>query len=482
MTESPLPEPVLSRPIGVTENFFRSRTEVDFYRNFFATSTYSRSLTADLPLVYRALRKTVIDYHILVCNVFKSPEKGYCEIVPLQRVTWGDVVEFRPNAVLPHPPEEFLAEMAGKKYYDLYVQKPLFRLIFCGEHDLTVNFEHTLADGVGARLFHEAFLDALAYCDCEENILDYERLYGALPAAIDEKTVLFDFAQDVSLLRNSLPPPSEMCMQHFNLDYTNNDPEHYSKKSPENLTKWPGFFPATRDYTLAFKLVRFSPQELAQILAKCRENGVTITSYLLHAQAVAFQPLYGNHYILVTAALTLRRFLHPEKVEPEYRDIVEDKLYYKMGNFAHMGVPQIMGPALEFSWDAVKTINADLLLSTKNDKILNLLAPFINNSHDLDDNMEFFTQPLGKNKSDALKISNLGFVDFPVYQLAKKDPWTITDIVFAQFLAPAASEFVINVIGCKSSGLSLVLSYYNHRQNLDEYAEILRLVVIENSK
>lgn len=475
-------KPVISRRIGLSENFFRSRTEVDYYRDFFAVATYSRSLPADLLLVYRALRKCVLDYHILVCNVFKNPAKGYCEVLPLSKVTLGEVVEFRPDAVLPDISEEFMAEMAETKYFELYVQKPLFRLFFCGEYDLTANFEHTLSDGVVARLFHEVFLESLAYCDDAANNSEYELLYGVAPATVDMDSVLFELSQDSPRLRYSLPPPAEMCMQDYTLDYANDDPAHYSKRKPENLTKWPGFSPATREYSLAYKLLRFSPQQLKQILAKCRQNGVTITSYILHAQAVALQPLYGDHYILVTPALTLRWFLSEDKVQPEYRDIVNDKLYRMMGNFAHMGFPQIMDPALEFSWDQVKGINADLGQSTRNDRALNLMSPFLEVSHDLHDNEAFFAQLLGKNKGEALKLSNLGYVDFPVYEVESKEPWTISDIVFAQHLAPAASEFVISMIASKKGGLSLVWSYYNHERNLDEYAEILRQVVLKNSE
>lgn len=472
----------MSRRIGISENFFRARTEVDFYRNFFAVATYSRKLTADLPLLFRAIRKTVLDYHILVCNVFKNPAAGYSEILPLNTVTLGEVVEFRLEPVLPNVSEQFLAEMCERKYFDLYVQKPLFRLVFSGDHDLTANFEHTLSDGVVARLFHEVFLESLAYCDSRANDEEYELLYGPPPVTVDMNSVIFDFAQDETRLRYSLPPPAEMCMQNPTIDYTDNDPTHFSKRKPENLTKWPGFSPATREYSLAYKLLRFSPEELKQILAKCKQNGVTITSYMLHAQAVALQPLYGNHFILVTPAMTLRWFLTEDKVGPEYKDIVTDKLYRVMGNFAHMGVPQIMDPALEFSWDTVKTINTNLGNSTKNDKVLNLLSPFLGIAHDLDDNEAFFSLSLGKNKGEALKLSNLGYVDFPVYPVENKEPWTISDVVFAQHLAPAASEFVISMIACKGSGLSLVWSYYNHERNLDEYGEILRQVVLKNSE
>lgn len=474
-------KPVISRRLGSAENFFRSRTEIDYYRNFFAVARYNRSLTADLPLTFRALRKTVLDYHILACNVFKNFEAGHCEVLPVNKLTWGDVVEFRPDAVLPDVPEEFMAEMCERKYFDLFVHKPLFRLIFSGNHDLTVTFEHTLSDGVVARLFHEAFLEALAYCDSAANDAEYQLLYGTPPATIDMDTVLFDLTEDEARLRFSLPPPAEMCMQDPSIDYTDNDPTHFSKRKPENLTKWPGFGPATREYSLAYKLLRLSPEELKRLLAKCKEHGVTLTSYMIHAHSVAFQPLYGNHYILMTPAMTLRWFITEDKVDPEYKDIVRNKRYHMMGNFAHMGVPQILDPASEFSWDQVKEINGNMGISTKNDKVLNLMTPFLSIADDLDPNEEFFSLAISKNKSEALKLSNLGYVNFPLYEVEGKKPWTVTDVVFAQHLAPAASEFTFSIISCKEGGLTLVWSYYNHNQNLDNYADILRDVIIKNS-
>ena len=77
----------------------------------------------------------------------------------------------------------------------------------------------------------------------------------------------------------------------------------------------------------------------------------------------------------------------------------------------------------------------------------------------LDHNLQFFESQLGKPKNDALKISNLGLIKFPVYEISGKQPWTIRNMIFSQSLSPPASEFMLNVVSTSENGLNFVLSY-----------------------
>lgn len=473
--------PVISRKLGISENFFRSRTSVDFYRNFFTVATYTRPLIDDKPLLFRALRKCVLDYHILVCNVFKNSTAGYCEVLPLHNVTFGDLVEFHVHLSQPSGvSEKLMAELGETKYFELYVQKPLIKLVVTGNYDLAAVFEHTLADGVVARLFHEILLDALAYCDSPSNDLEYSRLYGTAPSAVDADTVVFNLKADSGRLRNSLPPPAEMIMQDPVFPYCDNDPEHYSKKIPPGFSKWPGFAPSTREYKVAYKLVNIPSLELSRILARCREEKVSLTSYVSHVQALALQPVFGDYYTLMSISLTLRWFLSEQKVERRYRPLLGKKLYRMLGNFAHMGVPELMEPVYAFSWDKTRSIHANLQQSIKNDKVLSLQKNFFDNAHPLEDNESFFTLQLNKRKGDSVKLSNLGYADFPVHRIEGKEAWSIKDVVFAQHLAPAASEFVINMISSPVGGLNIVLSFYELGHDLSKYVKDFRQQLMVN--
>lgn len=482
---------VITRKLGLTENFFRCRTEVDFYRNFFAVGAYNRDLTQNWPLVYRALRKTILDYHILICNVFKDVLAGYTIFRPIEQATLGDLVEMYPALFSPlgkPVSEEFMNMLLRKLYFRLYEEKPLFKLVFAGTHDLGVTFEHTVADGVVAPYFHEVFLKNLAYCDNLDNDAEYVKLYGPAPVTVDVDTPVFVYADDVGYIKHSLPPPMEMGMQDPSIDYADNDPDHYSKVVPEGYPeRWPGRFPATKEYSVAFKLINIPPAQLKSILLRCKEHKVTLTSFIAFTQAMALQPIYGEkHHFLTVIAVTLRRFLTPEVIDSSYSDLFEDKDYKIMGNYAHMGLRETFAPVKDFSWEKVKSVNDHLAQTVTNNKILSTMKPFFDAADELSDNKELFTPALAQNKVDGTKISNLGYINLPVYE-AKAKEWTINDITFGQDLAPAASEFVLSVISTPRGGLNLVLSYYDHcfddteYVNFDEFAGRLRRLLLENA-
>lgn len=480
---------VITRKLGPGENFFRSRTAADFYRNFFTVGAYSNALTEDFPLFFRALRKTILDYHILICNVFKDHDAGYSLFRPIAEATIGDLVEYSDELFSPqHKPvsEAFMKKLSKTKYFDLYVEKPLFRIIMAGTHDMGVTFEHTMADGLVAPFFHEIFLENLATC---QDVAAFEAQYGPSPTKVDENTVVFNYAADKKYIRNSLPPPVEMCMQDVNVDYTDNDPNHYSKVIPEGYPdKWPGRFPSTRDYSVAYKLLNIPPADMKVILKKCKEHGVTLTAYVVCNQALALAPIYGNlHHTLVMVAVTMRRFITPDNVDPEYKDIISKPNYKILGNYAHMGLTERLPPVKEFTWDLVKKVSAHLAQTVSNDKLLNTSKAMYASMHDLDDNDHLFTPHLGKPKGDSLKMSNLGYINFPVYDIPGKEPWTVNDVTFAQDFAPGASEFVINLISSPRGGLNLVLSYFDHKfddteyENFDEFPLRLRECLLENA-
>ncbi|GEQ71455.1 hypothetical protein JCM33374_g5139 [Metschnikowia sp. JCM 33374] len=484
---------VIERPLGAGENFFRCRTELGFYYNFASVAAYSRDLTQDVSLLYRALRKSVLDYHLLVCNVFQDTAKGIQVVRPVDVVTLGDVVRFEPWSFSPSNtpvPEKCLHDLCRESLFNFNVEKPLFKMFVYGTHDVGASFEHTLFDGVVAMYFQEILLENLAFCDDASNNSAYLDMYGAVPENIDSSTIVFDYNADKQYLRNSLPPPLEMVMQDPSVDYSDNDPHHYSKHPPAGFPeKWPGRFPATKDMTVAFKSFNIPPHQFGQILKKCKENKVTFTSYLNCIQALALNPIYGDkHHSSSVVAITLRRFLSPNKVPPEYRNILTKDGYRILGMYANMGVPEFIAPLKHFSWDYVREIHANSAQSVKNDKLLNMRKQWYDEASVIGDNRGFFDPAIGKNKADSVKISNLGLARFPIYEVgSNKQPWTIHDIVFAQDLAPNASEFVFNLVSSPKGGLNVVMSYFDHRfddsehENFDMYPNIVKNMILEHA-
>lgn len=465
---------IIERPLGDWENFYRCRTALGFYDNFGAVAVYSVDLSKLDALVFRALRKTILDYHVLICNVFRDDETRTSMLKPIARATFGDIY-FKVEEPTGDKEwyESFLKHLCCDRLFKIYQHVPLFRLELAGKSTLGVTFEHTAQDGVVASLFHSIFLDNLDHCSNAANATEYEKLYGAAPSEITPETVIFDASSDIQYIRHSLPPPVEMVMEPKDLDYTHGDPDHYALAVPKSHPKkWPGRFPASLKAKKIMKLVNIEPAKFKTILAACKKNGVTFTSYLNCIQALTLNSIYGDeHHSTLMVALTLRRFITVDSVDQPYKLLLTTPNYRMLGNFSHMGLPTKFEPVKDFSWDRVRRVNGELLQTVKNNRLLYTTKPFADAADHYDENEHLFAPILGANKADAVKISNIGACNFPLYHLNGEE-LTVDDIIFSQDMAPGAGEFVINVVSCPRGGLNLVINYFE-MDSEDEFAHEL---------
>ena len=484
-------EVIISRPLSVAENFFRSRTASGFYRNFQVTATYNFDLKKNnLQLLYYALRKTLIEYPILASNVqFNEKVKTY-EYELLKEIKLRDVLVMETqtysNQYLTHGVinEKFM-KSANNIQFELYCQKPLFCLILIDEYNLSAVFEHTIGDGLVGNYFHEALLKNWARCENEGLLekVEGEKIH-ACPDPLD--SVLFSFQNDKSLIEHSLPPPMDIFLEDMDLDYTYGDNKFHERVAPAtHPTKWTGRFKAQDTHEIAFKLINLTANETATILRKCKEKKVTLTPYIEIVLAYTLQPIFGDDcYATHKIAMTLRRHFTSSKAPVAYHKILNDPDYKILGTLAHMGFSENLPPITEFSWNLVQTVNMHLQHAIKNTRALNQLRLF-KDTCDLthDTNEQFFTQQLGKPKADAVKISNLGLINAEETVGANNTSQrklTFKNMVFSQDMAPYGSEFMLSVISTPKGGLNLVLSYYNHSfddskwSNFDIFIERLK--------
>lgn len=460
---------LIERPLGPLENFYRSRTASGFYRTFEVTALYSVDLADELPVLFRTLRKTIIDYHILICNVFKVPHEGHSVFRPIRHAIFRDLIELRTEdefGMVECTASELFMKYANDVALPLYKESPLFKLILVGKRKLAAIFEHTIADGVVANYFHEIFLENLAYVDNESNGDQSAFSYGDffnIESPLD--SIIFDYARDKEYLVNPLPPICEDFLENASLDYKYGDPNFHDQITPKGYPeKWPGRFPSTEgDFSLSFKLLNFSPSEVKQLLAKCREKRVTLTTYIEVVHALTLRPIFGNdHYTTHKVAVSLRRFADPDLTKEVYRPFLANKNYKILSTYAVAGPSDNLPPVREFSWDLVQKVNANLVSAVGNRRFLNLMYGFLKDADPLDDNTAFFKGGLGKPKADTVKLSNLGYIKFPELPVGDRI-WAVDDIVFAQDVSPTATEFMLNIISCPRGGMNFVLTYFDHR-------------------
>lgn len=476
--------PITSRQLGEKENYFRARSLNKFYRNFVVSGTYSRSLLSDKLLLARALRKLLIDYPSLTCNVFQVEDERRCVMRPVSVIKFSDVVEIYDH-VVPITDEGLMRYMAETQFSQIYEEKPLFKLSIPNDFGISAAFEHTIADGLVGRYFHEILLENLAYCVKKENMLEYAGLYGPTPQGFSNDLVLFNLEKDTRLFKSSVPPPLEMYMDPC--EKSTPGPLHFSNQKPPQFPElWPGRFPSKLERSIAYKHLNVPAEQLKQILALCKEHGVTLTSYVVVNSALTLQPILSDrHHYLVVTAVTLRRFAAENRLEEPYKNLVGQGKNL-LGLHSHPGMAQLFAPNEKFSWQMVLKYN-DNMKKTVSDKAgLWSILDSVKVPDWKGENGEVFSAALSKPKLDSLKLSNLGFVDFPVYK-SDSDDWTVEDLVFSQDMAPT-SEFVVCVISTPLGGLNIVISYLNHTfedtevSDFDEFGEILRGNLIANIK
>ncbi|KAI5966903.1 ATF1 [Candida pseudojiufengensis] len=424
-----------------------------------------------LPIITysRSLRKTILDYHISVSNVYFDSDLDSFKYYPLNSVRFGDVLELvEPEGYITdgRVNEKFLKFVNKTSIFELYSQKPLFRLILLGDKTLSVSFEHTIADGLVANYFHEVFVENLAFVENELNKEFLEKEYGIFDDTnISLDSELFNFEKDQKFIKNSLPPPMDIFFEDVNLDYSYGNPLYHEKLIPIDYpTKWKGRYPAKFTDDIAFKLINFTPEETKKILIKCKEEKVSLTSYIEIIHAFTMQPVFGQKdYTTHRCAMTLRRHFNSSVAPLAYKKILDDQNYKIFGTSASMGFVLNLPPIKEFSWNLVREANKIIVDGCSNKRALNALKPWLDKA-DLKDpkNEDLFYSQLNKPKADAVKISNLGLIRTPNYQIDKQDKyWEIEDMIFAQDMAPYASEFMLSVVSTLTGGLNFVLSYYD---------------------
>lgn len=434
---------ILTRPVSYSENFLRSRTACgDFYKNFQIISTYSKEVSKDL--LFKAIRKALIDYVILTCNIFKKDD--HCIFRPISKILFDDVVTVDRTRVVD---VKFFEDFNEEVKFELYCEAPLFQVLLLNDNKICAAFEHTIMDGVAGVNFHEILLQNFSYIDNHPD--EYQTKYGD-----NVHGILFDYEKDKGKIVYSLPPAVDDCLEHYSVDYTD-DPNHFTKVIPEGKTKWGGLHLSKRGYQTSYNIINFTPKELSQMLQQCKQRGVSFTAFITIMHALTVSPIIGeDHYSVYKIAVNLRRHLNPEKVEQEdiKRDL-QDKDHFVLGSYALGGMVQNLPPIKEFLWEDVKRVNENLLATVSNKRALNLMKGFNDTASLHDDNLEFFQSFVGTPRSDAVRFSNLGCVS------AKEEGgWEITDIIFAQDMGVLGGEFHFNLVSTPLGGLNIVWCYF----------------------
>lgn len=381
---------------------------------------------------------------MLICNVFKGEETYLYTVV--EKLTLGQILSVvaaegkLTNGLVN---EAWMKEVSAMTY-EQGVQEPLFRLFLLGDNTLTASFEHSAADGTVGVYIHQLLAENFENYDSDK--------YGELPEEITLDTQLFDFSVDKAYLRPTLVGAVDPYLEPYTNDFTYGDLNHYFKVPPPGFPeKFPGRSVGHFQDSIAFKLINLPIEDTKLILKKCKLESVTLTNYVSLVLAITFLPLFKGTYGTHKVAINLRR--HCPDIDEPGRKVI--------ATMANVGISHNIAPTTEFSWDNVRTLNAELLKTINNKRVLNVGAAALQylDKDPLTNPLEAFTSQLGKPRADASKFSNLGYVDTPL----------IDNLVFSQDLPPTVSELMLNAVTTPKGGLNFVLSYFD--DNFDDIEE-----------
>ncbi|CAH6720790.1 hypothetical protein CLIB1444_04S08020 [[Candida] jaroonii] len=417
------------RHLSTYETLFKCRQEFGYYQTFQVAGTYSNSFSKNT--LSKVLRKVILENGMLSCNVFPDDQKSLLR--PVEKITFDDVyVDLEDKYITDNLLNEEGMKFLNSFTFQLGVEKALFKVLYNEKSStLAAVFDHAVFDGINGNYFHEEFIKYLRIMDSEDNEME---------------SVLFDLSTDETLLANDLPPPIDAYMKY---DEPHN--ETFMSKVPP-YPRYSGRFLNTKDVKdIAFKLLKFNPDELKTLLKKCKEKNVTLTSYLDVIFALTFQSVYKDTYSVNKVAIALRKF------------IPWDKDYKIWGNSPHMGLNQNLH-IKSFSWDDVIEFNKNLKATANNDKLLYEVRAW-RDVCGTGNESQFFDKALGKEKPETTKLSNLGLIRIPKDDGSK---FQLLDLVFSQDMSPAASDFMIGVVSTELGGLSIIVSYFEYDDGFDE--------------
>jgi hypothetical protein len=412
------------------------------------TATYSLPLT--LSSIYHGVRDVLLQYPIFASNIVKRSDDCYFE--PIESTTLKDILTIVDD-------DSFLTDgVVNEKYlkfinlirFSFYDDSPLFKLYLIDGIHLTVVLEHTIADGLVGPYFHQIFLEKVLSRDTQD-------------VAITWDSQVFNFKRDQDSL-GSLPGAIDEYLPPYYVDYGPTVDKIVPLSHP---TKWPGRFASDYNVPIAFKLIHITPEQVGKMLAKCKLEKVSVTSYLqiIHSMIIA-NVIGQDHYSSQRVAISLRRFMDPEKI----------LMPYYIATAAHSGLAMNLPPITEFTWDRVREVYGYLQQYVNNNKLLNTFIGFYNVCDKLEDNRDFFAQNMDKDRADSVKLSNLGVIKFP-----NTGKLTVTNLVFAQDVMAFSTDFMLNAISTETGGLNLVWSYFERTEadSLQPLVEVFKASILQ---
>ncbi|CAH2353226.1 hypothetical protein CLIB1423_10S00122 [[Candida] railenensis] len=462
----------MNRSPTFAERYYILRGEHGYYTNFNVSARYNRPISRIN--LSNALHNLIKKYPCFAVSFFRVNDKDLEQdgnnflMKPLQSVKFDDVATFRKISKFDETTLEYLDQFVIKQDIE---NSPLWRVIVLevedtGKQYVTFYCDHTIFDGNCGGIFHDKLLLALHEVESYQSELQFvEKLHTLddsfeVPQVNEAGFALYNSSVSFALYEiiSRLFVPT-WAKNYFSSIYQKWYPDKFYIDGSVNPMY--RYKPTRKSTPTKFKLLNFTPAEVRGMLSRCKQNGLTLTPYVI---VVALQCLQETimkrtsqeiatssnsvpieHSSETVIDINNRRFL-PEAHSDEFGLIVSP-MEISLPPFKKFSKLDDLIPTMEYVGNVMK----NKIEANYGSKIIGLLK-YIKVGDYLEDKLDQLSA------RSTLDVSNLGNKSY------NHGSWEAEELIFSQSQG-VETHFGISLVSTSKSGLNIVFGY------LEEYTE-----------
>lgn len=447
------------REPGFFEKYYLCRSAEKYTTNVSVIARYNRHI--DKVVLSNALRSLIVKNPEFCCNFFsdepyekiKKQNGNPYRLKPLNKITFEDVVFYEQ---IEKDLDDEILDRLDTEYSGININEPLWKLIIfenTASQYLTFLYDHTLWDGKSGQFFHEELLSELEHFSISEDISFQDNL--------------FDYDKDKSILP-VLPKSSDKLFDLYDMDMWYTFKHILKLIIPTGITNYLTSNSLVEPYTLIsypfpkednlsnltstkLRLVHVDASSLNNIMKKCKENGVTLTSYLTALMTYCLKEsvlsdVGDNKVASILIPMSGRRY-YPDKAQ-------ETKFGLYVGSMNYnINIDTVTeGNLKNLSQSLLKDMR--IALETREPFKFCSLLKLVNI-------WDFLGAKVKKNDRGTIAFSNLGMAN------AEKGDWKLIELIFSQSNG-IYTNYSMSAISTPDAGLNITFGYSKYLENFIE--------------
>lgn len=424
---------------GRFEHFFNARSRANLLGYVIVCAKYTHTSGRPLskPVLFAAL-EDVIQENVALAARF-VPASPVAEWVALPRVNLNQVVTFvqKDSADLRSLVEEIFVQPA-----DFSEDMPQWRLFVLCDGMVVYAYDHTIGDGQSGLAFHHNLLASLRRIkSIGDPVLEHSGIVSSLPEDAT-LTLALEEATDTTV------PFSMMLREISKLVFPFLD--------LKRRKAWSGY-PTQQPPTLVtnVRLLEYTPEQASSLITLSRDHKATLTStihtlaLLIISRLLYAQPANQKYkYVRTAIPMSLRRFT---KAPPSAicNHVSTYTVYHSISRPAPATVSKD-----SFPWGRASALTATLKRKLPSSARIIGLFKYIDGKYD-----EYVLGQVGKKRSLAFELSNLGAFPEPATKEGEEVEWRIQEMFFVQADATLGGALKVNPVGNAAGGLGISITW-----------------------